>query len=51
LTAAVLDGLDAAELRERAAAVVVDLRTGATSGWRAEDDIYPASIVKLALMA
>ena len=51
LTAAVLEGLDAAELRERAAAVVIDLRTGATSAWRADEDIYPASIVKLALMA
>jgi beta-lactamase class A len=51
LTVAVLDGLDAAELRERAAAVVIDLRTGATSAWRPDEDIYPASIVKLALMA
>ena len=45
-----LEGLDAAALRERAAAVVIDLRTGATGGWRADEDIYPASIIKIALM-
>ena len=45
-----LEGLDAAGLRERAAAIVIDLRTGATGAWRADEDIYPASIIKLALM-
>ncbi|HME81926.1 MAG TPA: serine hydrolase [Candidatus Eremiobacteraceae bacterium] len=51
LSRAVADALEASELRDDAAAVVIDVDRGSSAHWRADEDIYPASIVKLALMA
>jgi beta-lactamase class A len=50
LTAAVHSALDASDLRECAAASVIDLRSHERGGWRADEDIYPASVIKIALM-
>ncbi|MBV8171989.1 MAG: serine hydrolase [Candidatus Eremiobacteraeota bacterium] len=48
---ALLASLDAAALRDEGAAVVIDLERGACARWRDDEDIYPASIPKIALMA
>jgi len=46
----VLDALDAAELRDFSAACVLDLSKSGFAQWRAAQDIYPASVIKIALM-
>jgi beta-lactamase class A len=50
LDEAVCTALNATGLRDIAAACVVDLGDSRVGHWRADDDIYPASIVKIALM-
>jgi beta-lactamase class A len=51
LTQVVVDALHASDIAENASAVVLDLRGGREARWLADEDIYPASIVKLALMS
>ncbi len=51
LTAALLGALDSAGLRDIASACVVDIGSSAFAHWRGDEDIYPASVIKIALMA
>ncbi len=50
LTRVVVEALHAYDIAEHASAVVLDLLGGHEARWRADEDIYPASIIKLALM-
>ena len=50
LTRVVVEALHAYDIAEHASAVVLDLLGGHEARWRANEDIYPASIIKLALM-
>ena len=45
-----LSAMDAARLRDTAAACVIDTARSRVAAWRADEDIYPASVVKIALM-
>ena len=45
-----LAALDAAHLRDIGAACVVDLARARGGDWRADEDIYPASVIKIAIM-
>ena len=45
-----LAALDAAQLRDFGAACVLDLGHSRFAQWRADEDIYPASVIKIALM-
>jgi beta-lactamase class A len=51
LTRAVIDALDASGLRAIGHAVVIDLDSMTFGSWRGDDDIYPASVVKVPIMA
>ncbi|MBV8282242.1 MAG: serine hydrolase, partial [Candidatus Eremiobacteraeota bacterium] len=42
--------LDAAKLRRDAAACVIDVDRARVAQWRSREDIYPASVIKIALM-
>lgn len=50
LTTAVVDALRAADLAERGHAFVVDLQTMTFGAHRADEDVYAASVVKIAIM-
>ncbi len=50
LLAAVQEALDAAGLRSIGSAFVVDLDGGRRAGWRADANIYPASVIKVPIM-
>ena len=46
-----LAALAASRLREIAAACVIDVGRSRIAAWRADEDIYPASVIKVALMS
>jgi beta-lactamase class A len=50
LTDLIARGLDAADIRWLSHAVVMDLERGLYGQWRADDDVYPASVVKVPIM-
>jgi beta-lactamase class A len=50
LTAALLGALEDASLRDIASAYVVDIGSSDFAHWRADEDVYPASVIKIALM-
>lgn len=51
LTQHVLDALDAAALRDIGHAFVLDLQTMRYGSWRDDVDVYPASVIKVPIMA
>lgn len=51
LTAMVVAALDAAELRAYGYAFVLDLQTMKYGAWKADENVYPASVIKVPIMA
>lgn len=51
LQACLTRALDAARLTDCASASLVDLDANLCAGWRSEENIYPASVIKVAIMA
>jgi beta-lactamase class A len=51
LTNVVISALEAAELRALGYAFVLDLQTMKYGAWRADENVYPASVIKVPIMA
>ena len=51
MTKSVIDALDEAGLRDIGYSYVLDLQSMRFGEWRAEEDIYPASVIKVPIMA